>query len=430
MELMPHNGAEVNKQLADLADEFKIQTVVTPDCHHVDESQKEIQEFKLLMNSHAKVQKGITYEKSKKQDGMMKRLDYLYGEDRQMSFNKFDIHLLSYDEMKVAMESQGIVREDMYINSIAIADKVEDYDIKDGLNLLPVQYKNPDKELKSLALDGLKIRGIDDKPEYLARLNEELEIIKEKNFGPYFLVVQSMIAWAKKEGIMVGPGRGSAAGSLVCYALGITEIDPLEHGLLFFRFINPDRNDFPDIDTDIQDNRRDEVKDYLVRQYRHVASIATFLQFKDKGVVRDIARVLNIPLPDVNKVLKLVDTWDDFCTSKSTREFRDKYPEVEIYGEQLRGRIRGTGIHAAGVVTSKEPIFRHAPLETRSSPGSDERIPVVGVDMEEAERIGLIKIDALGLKTLSVLKDTINMIKENHFIDIDLLSLDMSDANV
>jgi DNA polymerase-3 subunit alpha len=115
-----------------------------------------------------------------------------------------------------------------------------------------------------------------------------------------------MIAWAKKEGIMVGPGRGSSAGSLLCYALNITDIDPIQHGLLFFRFINPERNDFPDIDTDIQDSRREEVKDYLVRQYRHVASIATFLQFKDKGVVRDIARVLNIPLPDVNKVMHIV----------------------------------------------------------------------------------------------------------------------------
>ena len=430
MELMPHNGAEVNKQLSDLADEFKIQTVVTPDCHHVDESQKEIQEFKLLMNSHAKVQKDTTYDKSKKQDGMMKRFDYLYGEDRQMSFNKFDIHLLSYDEMKFAMESQGIVREDMYTNTIVISDKVEDYDIKDGLNLLPVQYKNPDKELRTLAMEGLKVRGLDTNQEYLDRLDEELEIIKNKNFGPYFLVVQNMISWAKKEGILVGPGRGSSAGSLLCYSLGITDIDPIEHGLLFFRFINPERNDFPDIDTDIQDTRREEVKDYLVRQYRHVASIATFLEFTGKGIVRDIARVLNIPLSDVNKVLKTVDTWDDFCNSKSTREFREKYPEVEVYGEQLRGRIRGTGIHAAGVVTSKEPIFRHAPMETRSSTGSDERIPVVGVDMEEAERIGLIKIDALGLKTLSVLKDTIDMVKENHYVDIDLLSIDMKDKDV
>jgi len=430
MELMPHNGAEVNKQLAELADEFNIQTVVTPDCHHVDPSQKEIQEFKLLMNSHAKIEKSVTYEKSKKQDGMMKRLDYLYGEDRQMSFNKFDIHLLSYDEMKSAMESQGIDREDMYINSIKIADKVEDYNIQDGINLLPVQYKNPDEQLRKAALEGLAFRGLDKDQEYLDRLDEELKIIADKKFGPYFLVVQSMIAWAKKENILVGPGRGSAAGSLLCYCLNITDIDPIKHGLLFFRFINPERNDFPDIDTDIQDNRREEVKDYLVRQYRHVASIATFLQFRGKGIVRDVARVLNIPLSDVNKVLKYVDTWEDFCTSKSTREFRDKYPEVEIYGEQLRGRIRGTGIHAAGVVTSKDPIFRYAPMETRSSPGSDERIPVVGVDMEEAERIGLIKIDALGLKTLSVLKDTIDMIKENHYLDIDLLKINMDDEKV
>jgi DNA polymerase-3 subunit alpha len=430
MELMPHNGAEVNKQLSDLADEFKVQVVVTPDCHHVDKSQKEIQEFKLLMNSHAKVEKTSTYEKSKKQDGMMKRLDYLYGADRQMSFNKFDIHLLSYDEMKFAMESQGITREDMYTNTLLVTDKIKDYDLKDGLNLLPVQYKDPDKELKAIAIEGLKLKGLDGNQEYIDRLDEELEIIKNKKFASYFLVVRSMINWAKKEGILVGPGRGSSAGSLVCYTLGITDIDPIKHGLLFFRFINPERNDFPDIDTDIQDNRREEVKDYLVRQYRHVASIATFLQFRGKGIVRDISRVLNIPLTDVNKVLKLVDTWDDFCTSKSTREFREKYPEVEIYGEKLRGRIRGTGIHAAGVVTSKDPIFRFAPMETRSSPGSDERIPVVGVDMEEAERIGLIKIDALGLKTLSVIKDTVNMVKENHYVDIDLLSIDMEDSNV
>jgi DNA polymerase-3 subunit alpha len=430
IEVMPHNEAEINKQLIELADEFKIKVVVTPDCHHVDESQKEVQEFKLLMNTHAKVQKDTTYDKSKKQPDMMKRLDYLYGEDRQITFNKFDIHLLSYEEMKSAMELQGIDRPDIYSNTLLLADTVEDYDIKDGMNLLPVQYKSPDKELKSISLEGLVTRGLSDNKEYLDRLDEELEIIKNKKFAPYFLVVQSMITWAKKEGIMVGPGRGSAAGSLVCYALGITDVDPIKHGLLFFRFINPDRNDFPDIDTDIQDTRRDEVKDYLVRQYRHVASIATFLQFRGKGVVRDVSRVLNIPLSDVNKVLKYVDTWDEFCTSKTTREFRDKYPEVEIYGEQLRGRIRGTGIHAAGVVTSKDPIFRYAPMETRSSPGSDERIPVVGVDMEEAERIGLIKIDALGLKTLSVIQDAVAMIKENHYVDINLLSLNMEDANI
>jgi DNA polymerase-3 subunit alpha len=431
LEVMPHNDDSINRNILLLADEFKVKPIVTPDCHHVDPSQKEIQELKLILNTYSnKIQKDATYEKSKKQGDLMRRLDYLYGADRQMSFNKFDIHLLSYEEIQAAMEKQAIWRTDIYENTIDLANKIEDYDIQDNLNLLPVQYKNPDKQLKELAMAGLAEKGLDTNQEYLDRLEEELTVIQDKKFGPYFLVVQSMISWAKKEKIMVGPGRGSSAGSLLCYALGITDIDPLKHGLLFFRFINPERNDFPDIDTDIQDTRRDEVKDYLVRQYKHVASIATFLEFKDKGVVRDVARALNIPLVDVNKVLKLVDTWDEYCTSKTTAWFREKYPEVEQYGEQLRGRIRGTGIHAAGVVTSKNPIFRYAPMETRNSPGSDERIPVVAVDMEEAEKIGLIKIDALGLKTLSVINDTVNIIKEREGVDIDLLNIDMSDPKV
>ena len=434
IEVMPHNKPEINKYLIDLADEFSIRVIVTPDCHHVDESQREIQEFKLLMNTHAKVAKDISYEKAKKSSSMMDRLDALYGKDREMTFKNFNIHLLSYEEIKADMKKQGIDREDIYSNTLLLAETVEDYNIKDGLDLLPAQYKNPDKELSSLAFAALEEKkltsGLLGNDVYEVRLTEELEIIRDKKFAPYFLVVQNMIDWAKKEGILVGPGRGSSAGSLVCYLLGITEIDPIEHGLLFFRFINPERNDFPDIDTDIQDSRREDVKDYLVRQYRHVASIATFLSFKDKGVVRDVARVLNIPLTDVNKVLKTIDTWDEYCRSKTTLWFRDKYPEVEVYGEQLRGRIRGTGIHAAGVVTSKEPIFRHAPMETRSSTGSNERIPVVGIDMEEAEKIGLIKIDALGLKTLSVMKDCIEIIKEREGTVIDLLSIKKDDEKV
>jgi len=430
IEVMPHNPPEINHQLLALADEFGVKPVVTPDCHHAHSGQKEIQELKLILNTYSnKVQKDATYEKSKKHESLMERLDYLYGADRQMTFKDFEIHLLSDEEMRAAMLSQGIDREDIYENTKMVADKVEDYEINDHLDLLPVQYKNPNKELRDLAIEGLKARGLEGQ-EYLDRLEEEMKVIEDKNFGPYFLVVRNMIAWAKKEGIMVGPGRGSSAGSLLCYTLGITDIDPIKYGLLFFRFINPERNDFPDIDTDIQDSRREEVKDYLVRQYRHVASIATFLQFRGKGMVRDIARVLHIPLTDVNKVLKTVDDWDDYCLSKSSAWFREKYPEVEQYGDLLRGRIRGTGIHAAGVVTSKEPIFRHAPMETRNSPGSGERIPVVAVDMEEAEKIGLIKIDALGLKTLSVIKDTIDLVDERYGKKISLLDINLDDSKV
>ena len=429
IEVMPHNPAEINQQLLELADEFGVKAVATPDCHHAHTGQKEIQELKLILNTYSnKIQKGSTYAKSTKYESLKERLNYLYGE-RDISFDNFDIHLLSPDEMFAGMSKQGIERTDIYDHSLEIAEQVEDYELVENMDLLPAQYTKPNEELRSLALDGLKELGLESQ-EYLDRLDEELEVIAEKNFSPYFLVVRNMINWAKKQGIKVGPGRGSAAGSLLCYSLGITDVDPIKYGLLFFRFINPERNDFPDIDTDIQDTRREDVKDYLVKQYRHVASIATFLEFKDKGVIRDLARVLNIPLADVNKVSKLFDTWDEYCNSKSTRWFREQYPEIETYGEQLRGRIRGTGIHAAGVVTAKEPIFRHAPLETRTSPGSKERIPVVGVDMEEAERIGLIKIDALGLKTLSVIDDTLKTIKDRSGRDIDLKSVDMDDKAV
>ena len=154
------------------------------------------------------------------------------------------------------------------------------------------------------------------------------------------------------------------------------------------------------------------------------------MQFKDKVVVRDVSRVFNVPLNDVNRVMKLVDRWEDFCVSPTTKWFRDKYPEVVIYGEQLRGRIRGTGIHAAGVVTSKDDIYKYAPMETRIPTGAKERIPVVALDMEEVADIGLIKIDALGLKTLTVITDILSIIKDRHHKNIDLKSIPLDDPNV
>ena len=321
-------------------------------------------------------------------------------------------------------------REDMFTNTYMIADKVEEYSLHRNLNLLPVEHKDPDAQIRKYAETMLRAKNLHTNEEYVSRLEEELSIIAEKKFASYFIVVQNMLNWAKKNDIMVGPGRGSSAGSLVCYLLGITDVDPIKHGLLFFRFIDIDRDDWPDIDSDIQDSRREEVKQYLERQYKHVASIATFLQFKDKGVVRDVSRVLNIPLSDVNRVLKTVDTWEEYLTSKNTEWFRDKYPEVETYGDQLRGRIRGTGVHAAGVVTSKMPISKIAPMETRNVTGSDGRLPVVAIDMEEAADVGLIKIDALGLKTLTVINDTIKIIEERTGKKPDLHTIDMEDRNI
>jgi DNA polymerase-3 subunit alpha len=430
VEVMPHNSKELNNELLEIADSMEIKSVVTPDCHHSTVDQKVVQEIMLLLNTHAKLDKEARFEKSQKIDDIMKRLDYLYGADRPMSFRSFDIHLLSYEEMKQQMNMQGIKREDIYTNSLEIADKIEEYDIKSGLDLLPTKIDDPHMGLVDLVLKGLTEKGLYDKPEYRERMQEELDIIKDKNFSPYFLIVSNMLNWAKSQGILVGPGRGSAAGSLVCYALGITDVDPLKYGLLFFRFVNPERNDFPDIDSDIADSRRDELKGYLEEEYKNVASIATFLEFRGKGIVRDVSRAFNIPLSDVNKVLKNVDDWDEFTSSKNAQWFRMKYPEVVKYGEQLRGRIRGTGIHAAGVVTAKDSIFKYAPMETRVAPGSKDRIPVVAVDMNEAADIGLIKLDVLGLKTLTVIDETIKTIKQRHKVDIKLNSIDLNDKKV
>jgi DNA polymerase-3 subunit alpha len=430
VEIMPHNSKEMNHELLELSDSMGIKVIVTPDCHHSTPDQKIIQEMKLILNTHAKVDKNSRFDKSVKIDNLMERLDYLYGKDRMMSFRNFDIHLLSYEEMKQAMNMQGIKREDIYENTLEIADKIEEYEILSNLDLLPTKIDDPHMGLVDLVLKGMEEKGLYDKPEYKERMQEELDIIRDKNFSPYFLIVSNMLNWAKSQGILVGPGRGSAAGSLVCYALGITDVDPIKYGLLFFRFVNPERNDFPDIDSDIADNRRDEVKAYLEEEYKNVASIATFLAFKGKGIVRDVSRALNIPLTDVNKVLKTVDDWDDFINSKSAQWFRLKYPDVVKYGEQLRGRIRGTGIHAAGVVTAKDSIFKYAPLETRSSPGTKERIPVVAVDMDEAANIGLIKLDILGLKTLTVIDDAIKIIKKRHKFEIKLNEIELDDKYV
>jgi DNA polymerase-3 subunit alpha len=283
-----------------------------------------------------------------------------------------------------------------------------------------------------MASEGLKRLGLAEDKVYMDRLEEELSIIKDKSFASYFLVVADMIGWAKDNDIRVGPGRGSAAGSLVCYSLGITDVDPIKYDLLFFRFINPERNDFPDIDTDFEDRRRKEVKDYLKKKFKHVASISTYTYFKDKGVIRDAARVFMVPLQEVNRALKQIDTFEDYMDSPNTKEFRTKYPEVTWLADRLRGRIRSVGVHAAGVVVAKDDLRKFAPVESRED-AQDKvsgRIPVVAYDMDTVADIGLIKLDALGLKTLSVMSDTLKSIKERSGKDINLSSLTLDDPKV
>jgi DNA polymerase-3 subunit alpha len=431
IEVQSHNPEEINSKLLELADELGIKAVATGDAHFAKEEDRVLEEAMLILSTSPKMDKDADFDMSRNIKDINDRLNYLYP-DRKISFQNYNLFIQSRSEIEFDFNKAGISRTDIYENTMEIADKVSEYDFYQGLDLLPVPKTDADEKLRELAEKGLESLQKASDPIYKERLEEELQVIASKNFASYFLVVADMINWAKENNIKVGPGRGSAAGSLVCYALGITEVDPIKYDLLFFRFINPERNDFPDIDTDFEDRRRKEVKDYLKKKFKYVASISTFTYFKDKGVVRDASRVFMVPLQEVNRALKSVDTFEDFIDSPNTKEFRLRYPEVVWLAERLRGRIRSVGVHAAGVVVAKDDIRKYAPVESRedSQDKVSGRIPVVAYDMDTVADIGLIKLDALGLKTLSVISDTLASIKERHNKDVVLSELDLNDQNV
>jgi len=431
VEVQSHNPVEINSALLKLADELKIKAVATGDAHFAKEEDRILEEALLILSTSPKADKDMDFDMSRNMKNMLDRFNYLYPE-RRISFQDYNLFIQSRSEIEFDFNKAGINRTDIYENTMEIAAKVEEYDFYQGLDLLPVPKTDADERLRELAIKGLESLGKASDDIYLARIEEELSVIASKNFASYFLVVGDMINWAKDTGIRVGPGRGSAAGSLVCYALGITDVDPIKYDLLFFRFINPERNDFPDIDTDFEDRRRKEVKDYLKKKFKHVASISTYTYFKDKGVVRDAARVFMVPLQEVNRALKPVDTFEDFMESPNTKEFRLRYPEVVWLAERLRGRIRSVGVHAAGVVVAKDDLRKYAPVESRED-AQDKvsgRIPVVAYDMDTVADIGLIKLDALGLKTLSVISDTLDSIKKRHKKEINLSTLTLDDPKV
>jgi DNA polymerase-3 subunit alpha len=431
IEVQSHNPPEINQKLLEFADELKIKAVATGDAHFAKGEDKVLEEAMLILSTSPKADKEADFEMSRQMKDMLDRFNYLYP-DRRISFQDYNLFIQTRQEIEADFKEAGINRTDIFDNTMEIASKIGEYEFNRGLDLLPVPKTNADKKLAEMALEGLKRLSLDQDRVYVDRLEEELSVIKDKKFASYFLVVADMINWAKTNNIMVGPGRGSAAGSLVCYTLGITDVDPIKYDLLFFRFINPERNDFPDIDTDFEDRRRKEVKDYLKKKFKHVASISTFTYFKDKGVVRDAARVFMVPLGEVNKALKSVDTFEDFVDSPNTKEFRIKYPEVTWLAEKLRGKIRSVGVHAAGVVVAKDDIRKYAPVESRED-AQDKvsgRIPVVAYDMDTVADIGLIKLDALGLKTLSVISDTLKSIKDRSGKTIELSKIPLDDKNV
>ena len=431
IEVQAHNPVELNTVLLNLADELGVKPVATGDCHFAKKEERDLEELLLILSTKPTQSKEADYSSGRLRSNILDRFDHLYP-NRPISFADINVYIQSRSEIEADFIKAGFDRKDIYESSIEIDNKIEFYDFHENLDLLPVPKKDALETLKQMCSKALLEKGLIDNDIYKKRILEELQVIEDKNFASYFLVVSDMVNWAKQNEILVGPGRGSAAGSLVCYLLGITDVDPIKFDLLFFRFINPERNDFPDIDTDFMDRRRGEVKEYLRKKFKHVASITTFQYFKDKGVIRDVARAFLIPLGEVNKALKSVETFEEYESSVNTEEFRQRYPEVTKYASMLRGKIRGNGMHAAGVVVAKDDISKYVPIETRKDPDDSVsgRIPVVALDMEQTADLGLIKLDVLGLKTLSVIDDTIRTVEHIKKKKIDLKDISLEDPKV
>lgn len=269
---------------------------------------------------------------------------------------------------------------------------------------------------------------------YEARLHSEMEMIKKTGFSGYFLIVADFISFAKSEGIPVGPGRGSVAGSLVAYCLGITDIDPMEHHLLFERFLNPERVSQPDMDIDFCMRRREEVLAYVAKKYGNVSQIITFGKMKARAVVRDVGRVLGMPYGDVDRIAKLIPNTLGITLDRALEvepQLKELAKKDERMGQilniarTLEGFPRHASTHAAGVVISDRPLVQFLPLYK----GSHDEI-VTQFDMKAVEKIGLIKFDFLGLKTLTVIDDTLKLIERNHGKKINLSTLPLDDEVV
>ncbi|MBZ7956038.1 DNA polymerase III subunit alpha [Campylobacter molothri] len=285
----------------------------------------------------------------------------------------------------------------------------------------------------------LKFIDQDRHKDYKERLQREIEIIKNMKFSGYMLIVHDFIAVAKSKGIPVGPGRGSAAGSLVAYCLKITDLDPLPYSLLFERFLNPERVSMPDIDVDFCQDRRGEVIDYVIDKYGSdkVAQVITFGKLLARGVIRDVARVCDMSIPDADELAKLIPeelkiTLDSaYEKEPKIKEFIDRHPkghEVWEYAKALEGLNRNAGMHAAGVVISNESLWKKTPLFRQSK--NDERHLVTQYSKDHLEDVDLIKFDFLGLKTLTVINNAINLIKKRYNKEIIWESIDVNDPKV
>ncbi len=357
----------------------------------------------------------------------------LVEDTNRMRYNTDQIYFKSDKEMEEALGDFKPALE----NTIRVAEacnlELELGKLKLPVYPIPTKFENPDRYLEHLCREGLKKRYEEHTDEIETRLKYELGVIRKMGYAGYFLIVKDFCDYARKQGIPVGPGRGSAAGSLVSYALGITNVDPIRFELLFERFLNPERISMPDIDIDFADRGRDEIIRYVIEKYdeKNVCQIITFGTMAARAVVRDVGRVLSIPYGEVDKIAKMIPPAVDMTLERALKETPELAELVEKdqrikrlidYSRTLEGLARHCSTHAAGVVIAPSALTDYVPLFK----GSKDEI-TTQFDMKMVEEIGLLKMDFLGLRTLTVIDDAVRMIHENHpdvKIDIDNLPLD------
>ncbi|HEX3029339.1 MAG TPA: DNA polymerase III subunit alpha [Clostridia bacterium] len=406
------NGIEdqnlVNQKLISISKETGIPLIATNDAHYLMREDARAHEILLC------IQTGKT----------------INDEDR-MRFSTEEVYVKSPEEMIDLFKNTPEAIE----NTMAIAERCNVELEFHKLHLPAFQVPDnvqPYEYLKKLCYEGLKRRyGENCDKEKEKRLEYELSVIKQMGYVDYFLIVWDFIKYAKDNGIMVGPGRGSAAGSVVAYCLGITSIEPLKYNLLFERFLNPERISMPDIDVDFCYERRQEVIDYVVRKYGEdrVAQIVTFGTMAARAAIRDVGRALDIPYGDVDAVAKMIPFQIGMNIGKALEinpELRKRYEEDKRVEELidtaqlLEGMPRHSSTHAAGVVISKEPVVEYVPLQR------NEDSITTQFTMGLLEELGLLKMDFLGLRTLTVIRDAIDLINKNYgrVVDFDTMSMD------
>ena len=353
----------------------------------------------------------------------------------RMRFDTDELYVKSPEEMSEYFKAFP----DAIENTVKIAEKCN-VEFEFGHTILPNYDVPPEFPthfdfFKKLCDDGIKKRyGENPSKEILDRAEYEISVIKKMGYVDYFLIVWDFIHYAKTHGISVGPGRGSGAGSIIAYAIEITDIDPMKYDLLFERFLNPERISMPDFDVDFSDTRRQEVIDYVSEKYGHdhVSQIITFGTMAAKMVIRDVARVLDVPYSEADSLAKMIPNELHITIKKAleqNKELRDRYESDETVKKVLdiamglEGMPRQASTHACGIVITKEPVDHYVPLYVRDGQISTQYI------MTTLEELGLLKMDFLGLRTLTVIQDTIEMVKEDKGIDIEF-DKDMSDPKV